>query len=219
MRVWRKRGRFTGALIVIVEALAAPSTAAGALVALALGGCAASQPVPTHPSAERAIPAALVAQARPIGRGAAFHPPARGPVTGTCRASLGRRDGVHVELFAANRVALVAAGIGLRGPLTRSGGRITGARCYGDLVTLEPTGVVLTRPGARLTLADLFRAWGRPLSVHRLLSFAGHVTVFVDGRRRAGSPGSVPLTRHAEIVLEVGRHVPPHPAYRFPPGV
>jgi hypothetical protein len=29
----------------------------------------------------------------------------------------------------------------------------------------------------------------------------------------------VVLARHAEIVLEVGPHVPPHPAYHFPPGV
>jgi hypothetical protein len=126
---------------------------------------------------------------------------------------------VHVELFAANRVVLVAAGIGVRGPLAHAGGRITGARCYGNLATLEPTGVVLIRPGARLTLADLFRAWGRPLAARRLLSFRGPVTVFVDGSRRPGAPGAVPLTRHAEIVLEVGPHVPPHPAYHFPPGV
>jgi hypothetical protein len=28
----------------------------------------------------------------------------------------------------------------------------------------------------------------------------------------------VPLTPHAEIVLEVGPHVPPHASYTFPPG-
>ncbi|HTU95055.1 MAG TPA: hypothetical protein VMF14_04380 [Solirubrobacteraceae bacterium] len=212
------------ALLPVIFALAerprrrlAGAVVAGALVALALGGCGSSSSgAATSPG--QAIPAALVAQARPIGRGAAFHPPARGPITGACRAPLGRRDGVHVELFAANRVVLVAAGIGVRGPVTRSGGRITGARCYGDLVTLEPTGVVLTRPGSHLTVGGLFRAWGRPLSARRLLSFRGRVTVFVDGRPRPGSPGGVPLTRHAEIVLEVGPHVPPHPAYHFPPG-
>ena len=213
------------ALLPVVFALAerprrlAATAVTGALAALVLGGCGASA---TSPPREQTIPAALIAQARPIGRGAAFHPPARGSVgagSGPCRAPLGRRDGVHVELFAANRVVLVAAGIGVRGPVTRSGGRITGARCYGDLVTLEPTGVVLTRPGARLTLAALFRGWGRPLSARRLLSFSGRVTVFVDGQRRTGPPGSVALTRHAEIVLEVGPHVPPHPAYHFPPGV
>jgi hypothetical protein len=210
------------ALLPVVFALAerprrrvAATVVAGALAAVALGGCGATQP--RAPSAQ-AIPAALIAQARPIGRGAHFHPAARGPVRGVCRARLGPRDGVHVELFAANHVALVAAGIGVRGPVTRSGGRITAARCYGDLVTLEPTGVVLVRPGARLTLAHLFRAWGQRLSARRLLSFRGRVTVFVDGRRRAGPPGAVHLTRHAEIVLEVGPHVPPHPAYHFPPG-
>jgi hypothetical protein len=211
------------ALLPVVFALAerprrrlAATAGAGALAAVALGGCGAST---ASGPPERAIPAALVAQARPIGRGAAFHPSARGRVRGSCHAPLGSRVGVHVELFAANRVVLVAAGIGVRGPVTRSGGRITGARCYGDLVTLEPTGVVLVRPRARLTLADLFGAWGRPLSARRLLSFRGPVSVFVDGHRHSGAVGGVALTRHAEIVLEVGAHVPPHPAYHFPPGV
>jgi hypothetical protein len=193
---------------------AATAGLAAALTVLILAGCGSSAPA----SAPDAIPAALVAQARPIGRALAFHPPADGPVPGVCRPALARRAGTHVELFAANRVVLVAAGIGVRGPLRRSGGRITGARCYGDVVTLEPTGVVLVRPGAPATLADLFRAWGRPLSSRRLLSFAGRVRVYVDGRRRPGAPGAVALHRHAEIVLEVGPYVPPHSAYRFPPG-
>ena len=49
-------------------------------------------------------------EARPIGHGARFHPPASGPVIGRCRPALGSRVGAHVELFAANRVVLVAAG-------------------------------------------------------------------------------------------------------------
>jgi hypothetical protein len=187
-----------------------------ALTAVAVAACG-SAAAPT--TSTDAIPAALAAQARPIGRAAAFHPPARGPVPGPCRSPLGPRAGVHVEVFAANLVVLVAAGIGVRGPVTRSAGRITAARCYGDLVTLEPTGVVLTRPGAHLTVADLFRAWGQPLGLRRLLTFHGAVSVFVDGRRHSGPPGRVVLARHAEIVLEVGPHVPPHPAYHFPPGV
>ena len=201
----RPRRRLAGAALV------------SALAVLVLTGCGSSSAPRASPPAP-GIPAALIAQARPIGRGATFHPPARGPVIGTCRAPLGARDGVHVELFAANRVVLVAAGIGVRGPVSRSGGRITAARCYGNLVTVEPTGVVLVRPGTRLTVADLFRAWGRPVGPRRLLSFRGPVSVFVNGRRRPGPPQRVPLTRHAEIVLEVGPHVPPHPAYHFPPG-
>jgi hypothetical protein len=126
-----------------------------------------------------------------------------------------------VEVFAADRVVLLAAGIGLRGPARYSQGRIARADCYGDVVTLEPTGVVLVRPGRPLTLASVFRAWGQPLSRHRLASFGASgagVRVFVNGRRFSGLPGDVPLTRHAEIVLEVGPHVPPHRRYTFPPG-
>ena len=191
--------------------------ASGALVLLGCGSSAR-----TTRTAGSPVPADLLAQARPIGHGARFHPPATGPVVGSCKSRLGARVGAHVELFAANRVVLIAAGIGTRPPVTYSAGRIASARCYGDLVTLEPTGVVLVRRGARRTLADLFRSWGQPLSAHRLASFSAgpgkQVSVFVDGRRHRGAPGSVPLAAHAEIVLEVGPHVPPHVSYIFPPG-
>jgi hypothetical protein len=193
--------------------------APAALAALALvAGCGSTGRSTTQAPPR---PAALVAQARPIGRGATFQPPTRGPVVGACERVLGRRNGVHVEVFAANRVVLVSTGIGTRPPRTVSAGRISSARCYGDLVTLDPTGLVLVRPGTHPTVADLFRAWGEPLSTRRLASFSAprgaQVAVFVDGRRWRGRPGCVPLRRHAEIVLEVGPHVPPHRAYMFPP--
>jgi hypothetical protein len=128
------------------------------------------------------------------------------------------RYGSHLELFAANRVVIVPAGIGTLPPRNRLSGRITSARCYGSLVTLEPTGLVLVASGARPTLADLFRAWGQPLSGQRLGPFNGRVRVFVDGRPTPGSPRSVSLARRAVIVLEVGPYVPPHTSYRFPTG-
>jgi hypothetical protein len=144
-------------------------------------------------------------------------------VLGRCRSTLGPRFGVHVELFAANRVVLVPAGIGTRPPRAFSLGRISKAGCYGSLVTLEPTGVVLVREGTRLLLSDLFHSWGQRLGPRALLSFAARavtqLTVYVGGRRWSGSPGTVPLVRHAEIVVEVGPHVPPHALYAFPPGV
>jgi hypothetical protein len=172
--------------------------------------------------ADAQIPQGLLGQARPIGAGPDFQPPATGPVTGECLPALGPRDGVHVEVFAANRVVLLPAGIGVRFPQTSVTGRITHASCYSALVTVDPTGLVLVRPGAGLTVAALFRSWGQPLSATRLTSFratAGtRVAVFVDGRPWPGPPGAVPLTRHAEIVLEVGPHVPPHSSYAFPPG-
>jgi hypothetical protein len=197
--------------------------AGAALVCIAVAGCGSSSSSTTRAAVPTsAPPAALVAEARPIGRGVRFQPPVRGEPIGACTRSLGAREGVHVEVFAANRVVLIAAGVGVRGPRSFSSGRIARADCYGELVTLDPTGVVLVRPGARLTLADLFRSWGQPLSAHRIASFSsgpgGAVRVFVDGRSRPGPPGSVPLRRHAEIVVEIGPYVPPHAQYTFPPG-
>jgi hypothetical protein len=185
------------------------------LVGLLLAGCGAEV---ASEGGLGGVPRALLLQARPIGSGPAFHPGVRGPVLGPCGRGLGPRYGVHLEVFAENRVVIVPAGIGTRAPLTFSSGRIASARCYGGLVTLEPTGVVLVRAGGRFTVSDLLRSWGRPLSAGRLLSFTGRVSAFVGGRRWRGPAGLIPLARHAQVVLEVGPYVPPHSSYTFPPG-
>jgi hypothetical protein len=188
---------------------------APALLACLLCGCGAAH------LRTSGVSKALLEQARPIGAGSRFRPPTGGSPGGRCTPTLGSRAAAHVELFAANRVVIVAAGIGTTAPRTLSAGRIVRARCYGDLVTLEATGTVFVRPTVRASLATLFRAWGQPLSPTRLASFAtrpgAHVRVFVDGRRWHGAPGSVPLSAHAEIVLEVGPYVPPHSSFVFPP--
>jgi hypothetical protein len=187
------------------------------IMALLLSGCGSAR----HPSRVFTIPAALLREARPIGRGARSPPPATGSVIDPCSPRLGARNAVHVEVFAANRVVIVAAGIGTRAPRTGFAGRIGSARCYGALVTLDSTGVVLVRRGSRLTLSALFRSWGEPLTRSQLASFPApsgtRVTVFVDGHRWHGPPGEVPLTTHSEIVLEVGPFVPPHQTYSFSP--
>ena len=210
-----------------MRAASLPSAAAAAAVLFAVAGCGSSRRSTSQPgnTASSAPPAALVAEARPIGRGVRFQPPVSGRPLGACSRKLGVRYGVHVEVFAANRVVLIPAGVGTLGPRSFSAGRIAGAACFGELVTLDPTGVVLVRPGASLTVGDLFRSWGEPLGVHRIASFStapadagSAVRVFVDGKPRPGPAASVPLRRHAEIVLEIGPYVPPHHAYTFPPG-
>ncbi|WP_249009806.1 hypothetical protein [Conexibacter sp. DBS9H8] len=180
--------------------------ALGLAAGLLLTGCGGTDP----PAPRRAslsapaaihIPARLLAEMRPIGAGVRFHPPVRGRPTGVCAPRPGREE-AHLELFGANRVVLIAAGVGIRG------------RCVGNAVTTDPTGVVHFRPGA--TLADLFRAWGEPLTATRMASFRGPVRYYLDGRRVSHPPA---LREHAEIVIEVGPYVPPHVRFTFPPGL
>jgi hypothetical protein len=149
----------------------------------------------------------------PIGVGPRYHPAAanaqvkQGRSFGRFRCGNGSSFDVHVELFAKRRVVIVPAGIGT----ARRG-------CRYALRTTTPTGVVSVYRTGHWTLADLFAVWGRRFSPSRLLSFPGRVAVFVGGRRQAGDPRRIRLTRHAQIVIEVGGYVAPHPAYLFPKG-
>ena len=149
----------------------------------------------------------------PIGVGPRYHPTAANaavragkPVDGMTCAN-GRRFAVHLELFADRKVIIVPPRIGI----ARSG-------CRYPLATDTPTGIVDVLARGRFTLGDLFRIWGRRLSAKRLLSFPGRVSVYVNGRKRTGDPGTLPLRRHDEIVVEVGPYVAPHTSYLFPKG-
>ena len=112
------------------------------------------------------------------------------------RCAGGARFAVHLEVFSHREVVIVPPRIG-----------IARSRCSYPLRTTTPTGVVDVARSGRWTLGDL-----------ALLSFKGRVSVFVDGRRRAGDPRALVLSRHAEIVVEVGGYVTPHPSYLFPKG-
>jgi hypothetical protein len=158
-----------------------------------------------------------------LGHGARFVPPALGAARTTAGLPCGPRPqstfGVHLELFAGGRVVQVPAGIGIAPPVVRRGAYVTRGRCWHPLHTTEPTGLIEIADGTRATLGTLFAVWRQPLSATRLAGFRGSVRAFVGGRPRRGDPSEIPLGRHAQIVLEVGPLVPPHPSYRFPPGL
>jgi hypothetical protein len=166
----------------------------------------------------------------PIGVGPRFHPPAvRGDVLhgrplGSHRCGTGgSRFGVHVELFAHGRVVVVPAGIGVAAPRVRADAYVLPRGCSYAARTREPTGVVEVRHGSKLLLGDLFRIWGQPLSATRLAGFrttpSAPVRAYVGGRRWRGALQSIPLRRHAQIVLELGPLIPPHRAFLFRPGL
>jgi hypothetical protein len=166
----------------------------------------------------------------PIGAGPRYHPPAaparvlRGEPVGRLRCgAASRRFGAHVELFAHGRVVIVPAGIGVAAPRRRVGAFVRPRGCSYAVRTLDPTGVVEVRRGASLVLGDLFAVWGQPLSATRLAGFSTRrgrpVRAYVAGRRWRGRLGAIPLRRHAQIVLELGRFVPPHRSFRFRSGL
>jgi len=131
--------------VTLTAVLLAGVTACGHARSDASPSASAAAPSPARPApSSPAIPEALISEARPIGVGPRFHPPAAGPVSGPCTPGLGPRDGVHVEIFAVDRVLLLPAGIGTRPPATLLDGRVTRAACYGQLVTLDPTGSCLS---------------------------------------------------------------------------
>jgi hypothetical protein len=144
----------------------------------------------------------------PIGQGPRFHPaPAAQAAPGLRCGPRGRTFRVHLELFAHRRVVVVPAGIG-----------VGASGCVQPASTTQPTGVIDVAAGSRLTLGDFFRIWGRRLGTRSLLSFgsATPVRAYVAGKRFAGPLASVPLTPGAQIVVEIGAYVPPHPTYLFP---
>jgi hypothetical protein len=123
----------------------------------------------------------------------------------TCSHANALTQRAHLELFANRRVLLLPKGIGIaRG-------------CTYPVRTTSPTGVVEYAPAVRPTLGDLFDVWGQPLSARRLAGFHGALSAWVGGRRWRGEVRSIPLRRHAEIVVEVGGYIPPHTFFLFPP--
>jgi hypothetical protein len=164
----------------------------------------------------------------PAGQGVRYHLPAisaavaaRRTISGlSCRRRPARPAyAIHLELYANHRVLPVPAGIGIAPPQRRQGAYVRAGACVYAVRTHEPTGVVVVGRGRAPTLGTLFAVWGQPLSGHRLAGFGGAVRAFLGGRPWPGPPARIPLTRHAEIVLEVGRPLPPHRSYLFPPGL
>jgi hypothetical protein len=193
------------------------------VLAAALAGCGAAQTA-THRST---APLPPYIRPIPIGRAPAYRIPPTSTAVARRRAidglACGRESGavygIHLELFADRLVVPVPAGIGVAPPLRRSGAYVLGGACSYPLATLDPTGVVRVAHARTPTLGTLFAIWGQPLTRTRLATFAGQVRAFVDGRRLHERLATIPLRRHAEVVLEVGGYLPPHPTYTFPPGL
>jgi hypothetical protein len=89
-------------------------------------------------------------------------------------------------------------------------GQPTAKRCIYWLHTHTPDGIIhIEAPKDRsFTLGDFFMVWGQPLTRSTVARARAakreSLRVWVNGKRYSGDPRSVPLTAHADIVIQVG---------------
>jgi hypothetical protein len=91
--------------------------------------------------------------------------------------------------------------------------------CYYWVHTHDRSGVIhIEAPTDRsVTLGQFFDIWGWPLTPTRVVKLAvpsGGLKTFVDGEPYEGDPRQITLARHTQVVLELGKEVPP-PVYDF----
>ena len=146
------------------------------------------------------------------------------PLAGTATIATGRKvDGIscdtseqvlyhihaHLTILVHGKPRQVPAGIGIPGGVARqipTRTFIGGGTCFYWLHTHAPDGVIhIESPTRRTyTLGDFFDEWGQPLGPDRAGPAKGRVTALDNGRVWTGNPRDIPLTRHAQIQLEVG---------------
>jgi hypothetical protein len=120
----------------------------------------------------------------------------------SCDAQEGQRIHIHQHLVILDHGKPV--------PIPPNVGQPSGKRCIYWLHTHTPDGFIhIEAPLDRsFTLGDFFTVWGQPLtgttaaSAH--LARGDSLKVWVNGEPFAGDPRSVPLTAHADIVIQVG---------------
>jgi hypothetical protein len=116
----------------------------------------------------------------------------------------------HLTVFVDGAARRIPYGIGIPGAQvspTPAGPYVGAGSCFYWLHTHAADGIIhIESPVDRAyTLGDFFDVWGQTLDRSRVGSAAGRVTAFYDGRLFRGDPRDIPLSRHAQIQLDVGR--------------
>jgi hypothetical protein len=131
----------------------------------------------------------------------------------------------HLTIYVNGAPRRVPAGIGIGPPYgiqrTPSGDFVASGGCFAWLHTHAADGIIHTESPIQrtYTLGNFFDVWGQPLSRVQVGPARGPVTALVDRRRFTGDPRQIPLLRHAQIQLEVGRPIVAQGLIAFPPGL
>ncbi len=165
--------------------------------------------------------------------------PAAAPLIGTATKATGQQvDGIgcdtseqtlfhihaHLTIFVNGSARQVPAGIGIpgaQGQNTANGTFISSGTCFYWLHTHAADGIIhIESPVQRTyTLGEFFNEWGQPLSAHQVGPASGKVTALYNGQVYLGNPADIPLTKHAQIQLEVGSPLVAPEKITFPAGL
>jgi hypothetical protein len=116
----------------------------------------------------------------------------------------------HLTIFVEGKARQVPYGIGIAPPLygqnLPNGAIVSSGSCFSWLHTHAADGLIhIESPVQRtFTLGDFFDLWNQPLTRGRVGPAHGRVVAIYDGEVWRGDPRAIPLTRHAQIQLEVG---------------
>jgi hypothetical protein len=131
----------------------------------------------------------------------------------------------HLTIFVSGRQRRVPAGVGIGAPRTvvptPGGAFVAGGTCFSWLHTHSADGIIhIESPVQRaFTLGDFFDVWKQPLGPRHIGPTTGRVTAFLDDRPFHGNPRDIPLTRHAQIQLDIGGPTVAPVSVRFPHGL
>jgi hypothetical protein len=159
--------------------------------------------------------------------------PASSPAPGSSRGGIpcGSKEQIayHVHarlaIFIDGRPRAIPAGVGIAPPLriTKNPGGpfVSSGRCFSFLHTHAADGVIhIEAPGRVIfKLGQFFEVWQERLDSRHLGNATGRVVAYLNGRRYRGDPRAIPLTKHAQIQLELGRPRVAPVSLTFPPGL
>jgi hypothetical protein len=132
---------------------------------------------------------------------------------------------VHLTIFVDGKARSIPYGIGIAPPRmgtsTPSGYFVTNGSCFAWLHTHASDGIIhIESPSAKTyTLGDFFDIWGQPLGLNQVGPIHGHVTALFNGKYYTGNPRNLPLLKHAQIQLEIGKPLIAPEKITFPDGL
>ena len=131
---------------------------------------------------------------------------------------------VHLTIFVNGQPRQVPAGVGIPGAQaeqTAQGPFIGSGNCFYWLHTHAADGIIhIESPVHRVyTLGEFFDEWGQPLGPRQVGPAAGAVTALYNGKLYRGNPRDIPLNKHAQVQLEVGRPLVAPQSITWPAGL